>query len=45
MKNNRTFKSLPTYGEIESGLFHKPAYDDIRLTKGRYLKNKLNKNV
>ena len=25
MKNNRTFKSLPTYGEIESGLFHKPA--------------------
>ena len=23
MKNNRTFKSLPTYGEIESGLFHK----------------------
>ena len=25
MKNNRTFKSLPTYGEIESGLFDKPA--------------------
>ncbi len=25
MKNNRTFKSPPTYGEIESGLFHKPA--------------------
>ena len=25
MKNKRTFKSLPTYGEIESGLFHKPA--------------------
>ena len=25
MKNNRTFKSLPTYGQIESGLFHKPA--------------------
>jgi hypothetical protein len=24
MKNNRTFNSLPTYGEIESGLFHKP---------------------
>ena len=25
MKNNRTFISLPTYGEIESGLFHIPA--------------------
>jgi len=25
MKNNRTFKSLPTYGKIESGLFHKHA--------------------
>ena len=25
MKNNKTFKSLPTYGQIESGLFHKPA--------------------
>jgi hypothetical protein len=25
MKNKRTFKSLPTYGQIESGLFHKPA--------------------
>ena len=24
MKNNRTFKSLPTYGEIDSGLFYKP---------------------
>ena len=24
MKNNRTFKSLPTYGEIESGLYCKP---------------------
>lgn len=25
MKNNRTFNSLPTYGQIESGLFYKPA--------------------
>jgi tRNA(Ile2) C34 agmatinyltransferase TiaS len=25
MKNNRTFNSLPTYGQIESGLFHKTA--------------------
>ncbi len=25
MKNPNTFKSLPTYGQIESGLFHKPA--------------------
>ena len=25
MKNPNTFKSLPTYGEIESGLFHKHA--------------------
>ncbi len=24
MKNNGTFNSLPTYGQIESGLFHKP---------------------
>ena len=35
----KLLRVLKTHGSTQL------AYDDIRLTKGRYLKNKLNKNV